>query len=68
MNFLTGIWDWFKGKRTYVLAAGGIVATWWGVYTGSIALHDALEITWAALFGSAIRAGVSNDVKGTGNG
>lgn len=60
---IKSIYSWFQGKRTYILAGGSIVGLWWGVYTGSITPHDAIEGTVAALGLGSLRAGIKNDIK-----
>lgn len=53
------MWDWLKGKKTYIVAAGGIVGAWWGVYTGAVTAADAINVTYEGLIGMAVRHGVS---------
>lgn len=63
MDKLKSIYNWFQGKRTYVLALGSIVALWWGVYANTITVHDAIEGTVAALGLGSLRAAVTNEIK-----
>jgi hypothetical protein len=47
--------DILKGKKTYLVAAASIAYAWLGVYFGSVDINTAIQLTLAALGGSAIR-------------
>lgn len=51
--------NFLSGKKTYLLAALGIIYAVSGFLTGNIEGQAALELIWAALTASTIRAGIA---------
>ena len=54
------IWDWLKGKKTYIVTALGlayVVAQWWA---GDMSQQDALTRGMELLGLSTVRHGIAN--------
>ena len=49
--------DWLKGKKTYFIVAGGIIAAVVAYLNDTISLSDAIEAILAALGLSTLKAG-----------
>ncbi len=53
-----------KGKKTYIVAAGGILAALGGYLTGQMSVFEAVLVGINSLGLSSLRAGIKSDVKG----
>ncbi len=54
--------DYFKGKRTYLLAIAAIIYSIAGYVTGHIDGQTAVDMIWTALATAGIRSGVTHEV------
>jgi len=51
---------WLKGKKTYIVAAVGIIGAAVGYITGELTVAQTIEAILVALGGMSLRAGISN--------
>ena len=49
------MWNYLKGKKTYLLALAGIIYAVTGAMTGHSSWKEAVDIIWASGIASAIR-------------
>ena len=52
--------EWLKGKKTYLLMAGGMITATTAWITGTIELPALVEAVVALAMGGAVRAGIVN--------
>ena len=62
MDAIAKIQDWFKGKKTYLTAAIGVIGALIAFGDHQIDLCGLLAAFWAAAQTCFIRAGVANEV------
>ena len=48
-----------KGKKTYVVAAMGVLTAVAGLLTGDISPQQAIQLGWEATMGATLRAGIA---------
>ena len=59
MGVIAKIEAWLQGKKTYILVIGAIVAAIVGYVEGTFTLIQAGQAIWIALFGGALRSGIT---------
>lgn len=52
--------DWLRGKKTYLVAAAGIIAALASWSSGDIDTAKLIESVWGAVLAVTIRAGITN--------
>lgn len=57
--------DALKGKKAYLLSLAALAYAIGGYYTGNLDADASMKLVWEALTAAAIRAGITNAVKGT---
>ena len=55
---MQNILAFLSGRKTYFLCFAAIVAAWAAEVNGTMSMQDAIQATFAALGGMALRAGV----------
>lgn len=56
---MNGLRDWLKGKKTYIVAVGAILAVVVGWADGAMELPAAAEKIVAAIIAMTVRAGIA---------
>jgi hypothetical protein len=59
------IFDWLKGKKSYLLGLAGVAYGITGYYTGNLDQKAMLDVIWTSLTVMALRAGIKNSVRGS---
>ena len=60
---MENVWEWLKGKKSYLVAAVAIVTAIYQLTTGAIDANTAWEMILAALGLAALRSGVTAENK-----
>lgn len=58
--------NYLKGKKSYILAIGGIVYALLGYFTGHLDANSALNLVFGSMGLSTLRAGISNAITSQG--
>lgn len=58
------MWNWLKGKKTYILAGAGVAYAAGGYFTGHMDANIAIQTAGMALGGASLRHGLSTTMLG----
>lgn len=61
---MQSLWTAFNGKKTYIVAAVGIIFAWVSFWNHTMDFNTAMETTMAALGGMAVAHRVTTTSKG----